>query len=841
MLLAAWLLLLSALTLLTAGITYSDSVALGGMHRALLDGPASARSIDVAATSPLDGVVTLDATVSGILAGALGQSGGEVDLIATADPYAPVGTDAEDSSRLVRIASMAGIEGHARLAAGQWPAPAQTPMQASLSDAAANALGLKIGDSLALASRQHPDLVQDVVVTGIWQPDASDPYWLERKLELDGVEQVGPFTTRGPLVVTEADLLARTVSGQAALEWRALPAIERIRVDDIGTLRDQVASAGDRLRAALPRSQGITVSSDLPAALDDIGHAVVVSRGGVLLLTVEFAVLAGYAVVLVAGTLADRRKTETALLRSRGAHSGHLLTLALGEGLLLVGTAALLAPILAVAIVSAIVANGSLAPVGADVTLSSTALLVTVLAALGCLVALLLPALGPAAMPAGVRAALGRSGGRTLGQRLGIDLVLLVLAGLAIWQLRLYGAPLTRDARGALGLDPLLVAAPAIGLLAGAVVATRFMPRIAELLERLAGGARGVVAPSSTRQLARRPLRSTRAALLLILAAALGTFAAVYQATWMRSQNQQAAFQAPTDARVIVSDYPQLPSWAVGPAYRALPGVTAAAPVVRQALEVGRVVRRGQLMGIDPAAAAGMSELARESSEPAIADLLAGLAPTPEADSGTVLPGTAARMAVTVDAALAPTDGSLPPTEDAGRITISTIIANADGVHRIDGASTTLTGSGVRLEVPLSVAVGDTAVTPSADSRLLGIELHVSGPSGVPIGGTLAVTGLSVLDAGSGAWSDVPFDPVQPAWAWTRLSDQGASPYEPLESAPARSISETVRRGHRRSSPSPVRRPSLTGWRQRALQPRLCRPSSMRVSWPRRRPRSATW
>ena len=55
-----------------------------------------------------------------------------------------------------------------------------------------------------------------------------------------------------------------------------------------------------------------------------------------------------------------------------------------------------------------------------------------------------------------------------MAQRLGIDLALVVLAIVALWELRLYGAPLTRNARGVLGVDPLLVAAPAIGLLAGA-------------------------------------------------------------------------------------------------------------------------------------------------------------------------------------------------------------------------------------------------------------------------------------------------------------------------------------------------------------------------------------
>ena len=51
-----------------------------------------------------------------------------------------------------------------------------------------------------------------------------------------------------------------------------------------------------------------------------------------------------------------------------------------------------------------------------------------------------------------------------------------------------------------------------------------------------------------------------------------------------------------------LSDYPDLPGWAVGSAYRAVPGVTAATPVSSQSLDVGRTVRDGRLVGLDPGA-----------------------------------------------------------------------------------------------------------------------------------------------------------------------------------------------------------------------------------------------
>jgi hypothetical protein len=43
---------------------------------------------------------------------------------------------------------------------------------------------------------------------------------------------------------------------------------------------------------------------------------------------------------------------------------------------------------------------------------------------------------------------LSRQVGRTLPQRLGVDLVLVALAVIGLWQLRLYGSPLTANAAG---------------------------------------------------------------------------------------------------------------------------------------------------------------------------------------------------------------------------------------------------------------------------------------------------------------------------------------------------------------------------------------------------------
>jgi hypothetical protein len=158
-----------------------------------------------------------------------------------------------------------------------------------------------------------------------------------------------------------------------------------------------------------------------------------------------------------------------------------------------------------------------------------------VLAAVLCVAALALPALRSGAVTSTV-AARGRPRPQSFVQTARVDLALAALALLAYWQLRRYQGPVVESVQGRLGIDPLLIAAPALGLLAGAVLALRVVPAAATLVERLAAAARGMVAALGTRELARRPHRYARSALLLTLALAIGLFASAYSRTWLASQ-----------------------------------------------------------------------------------------------------------------------------------------------------------------------------------------------------------------------------------------------------------------------------------------------------------------
>ena len=793
--LAAWLLLVCATTLLATGVVYGDAVASGGLHRALLTAPPATRALEVSLATEPARIEGLDRTIRPEVSRAMAATGGDVVRVGSSGSFADPSVPADAVTELTTFLSIDGLDQRVPLIAGAWPQAGREPLEASVSDVAAAQLGVGVGDRVELVSRLDATLTESVVITGIWAMDPADGLFLGEELVTTGTTSGGSYTTRGPLVVQESDLLALG-SGRSRVEvsWRGIPAIDALRVDDVDGLRNGANGLAARLRGVVPSNTSPRVTTGLPALLDDVGRSVLVSRSGVILLTIQFAVLAGYAVVLVAGMLVERRRSEIALMRSRGASGLHLIVMAVLEAALLAVPAAALAPFLALGVVALLGAVGPTAGLGLtdSASIGESAVVVSALAGLACIVALTLPTLAVSASPAGARAAQGRQARTTLAQRLGLDLALVAVAGVALWQLRLYGAPLTTNARGTLGLDPLLVAAPAIGLVGGAVLALRVVPRIAELGERLLTRGRGLVGSLGGRQLARRPLRYTRAALLLMLASALGTLAAAHAATWTRSQSDQAAFRAVADVRASASDYSPLPSWAAGPRYRAIPGVISAAPIAIASVDVGRTIRGGTLGALNREALLTLPRIPRNGhpmsdSRTPLEELRDGGFEVPSLP----LPGNPARIAITLDAAFE-ADPALSIDQIPGGspgLRVDVVLRDGDGrLFRPGAAQGTLTEAGQRLVVNLADPDAP-GLTPVAGLTLDAIELTFSAPDGVAMFGTADLVSLEVSDAADGdaGWTPIELPSEASAWRWMSLEANASSQaYTPPAGEPGR-------------------------------------------------------
>jgi len=784
---ATWLVILCATALVAIGVMYGDAVAKTGLDRILADQPGTATSVVVQIRASGDELPDVESKIERQVGRILGWTGGELRTITQSETYAlPAPDDADALQPLALFGSYEGIEEHATLVDGAWPTNGAEPMQVAISQPVAEALDLGVGDELSLTSQRGGDRTIEIQVAGVWQVnDAADPYWHSDALDLTGTTQSAGFATHGPFVVGRNDLIGRTASGDLALEYRALPAFSGLAVDDVNWMRSDTAALERRLQDELGERAHFQVTTGLDEILESANTSLLVSRSGVVVLTIQFAVLAGYALLLVAGLLVEQRRVETALLRSRGAGTAHIVAMSIIEALILVVPAVVAAPWLAVGVLDLLNVGGPLADAGIRISphVTDTVIIAAAIAGLACIVGLVLPALGAGRGLAMVRQTISRQGNRTLAQRLGIDLALVVLAGIGLWQLRQYGAPLTESVRGSIGLDPLLVAAPAIGLLAGAILALRIVPLAAELAERLLSGRRDLVAALGARQLSRRPLRYTRAALLLMLASALGTFAGAYASTWTQSQADQSAYRTASDVRIEVAGFPDLPRWAIGQAYRSVDGVDAAIPVARESFDVQD--GSGAILALAAAEAAGRMSFRPDLADQPIDDLMGRLEGGGPPAAGVPLEGEPVGFTVGVTSELENVlvdDTSVPFSPGLRGITPKVVVRDADGtVLTIPGQRMAVGLGGQSADVSLSADLAEgTTIQPAYPLELLGVQLDVELPAGAVGTGEVRLDRLASVDS-SGEATDISVAGVDPLVATESNPVTGFGAADPAE------------------------------------------------------------
>ncbi|MDQ0910465.1 hypothetical protein QFZ22_006450 [Streptomyces canus] len=476
-----------------------------------------------------------------------------------------------------------------RLVEGRLPGRADGRVEVALPQAAARALDLGPGARFTLTDRLRGPAVR-VTVTGLYRPvRADDPYWLLDDLHGRGIKQLD-FTTYGPLLADPGVLADGTVSVGAS-GWLASADFATVTTARSDVLRETAVAGNAALRKESSLGGATTASTSLPEVLDRTDRSLLVSRSTLLIVALQLVLLAGCALLLVAGLLSSERTGESRLLLARGASRGRIAGLAALEAALLALPALLCAPLLAAPLTRTLAGRGPLARIGLHLEVPAVGRagvwLVAAAVALGCALAVTLPALTSSFARGRARALPGAV-------RAGADLGLLAVAGVAYFQLSHQTSGAVTDDLphsrlrssggtpiGVLGVDPLLVAAPALALLAGTVLTLRLLPPLARLAERRATGGRGLTAALAGWQIARRPMRGAGPVLLLVLAMALGMLAIGQGASWDRSQSDQADFRAGAPVRVLTSGDAGLGRTEE---YAAVAGVRRAAPAARSEL-----------------------------------------------------------------------------------------------------------------------------------------------------------------------------------------------------------------------------------------------------------------
>jgi len=766
---AAFLITLLASVLLAAGPIYSSAASEAGLRRALADAPVADANVTVSVYDTAAQAPALDSQIKTELQRVIAPVGGSIlrdwrGSATLALPGPPVG-EAGDQAIL---GFLDGLSDHATLVEGDWPAAGSSPsgpIQAVVVDAVAQQLRLAVGDELSLVAHpsDHPSVVRARLV-GIFAIDAvADPYWNGDAQLVAGIEESGGHHYFGPFLTTSTDLLAHVGADSIHMEWHVFPNFERLTVDEVGQLRSRLEALPQHLQTAT--GEASYVSTGLLSILGDAERSLLVSRTGVLLLIAQLAILAAYAIVLTASLLVDHRRIDTALLRSRGAGPPQVALLALAEGLLLAIPAVVAAPWLAVAAVRVLDVVGPLADASLHIEprVALDSYLAAAAAGLVCVGLLVLPAVLAARRFAAEQSGLSRQETRSFGQRMGLDIALLAVTGIALWQLRLYGAPLTRTVKGSLGLDPLLVAAPAIGLLAGGVLALRILPLLAQAIEAAVSRRRDLVASLGSWQLARRPLRYTRSALLLMLALSMGVFAVSYAATWSTSQHDQAEYQSGADVRVVpATSTGALPAWALPGAYAGLASVEEVSPVERLADGISfAAAGSADLLALD-ADRSDVVLFRSDESTASLAEMMADLRKGRLEPHLAVLPEDADYLRIVPRIEIGSGDV---------RVSASAIVRDGHGLfYRVESSLAPISGptlvTGLVLGLEPTAGQGADVVTQpvrrlDGPVELAGLGIEVWLPEAAAT--TEGVVGVAEVSAGAhpgGPWSDVPLPSV---------------------------------------------------------------------------------
>ncbi|MEU5834173.1 FtsX-like permease family protein [Streptomyces diacarni] len=721
----------------TAASTHSDAYALPSSLR-----PGADARDRAAGTSRPSG--TPDTSGASSAAGAAGASGSS-------------GASEDDKPALTRFATF--DPARVRMIDGSWP---HTPragehtVAAAVPQRAAERLSLHPGDTLRVTSRLEGPPDVRVEVTGVYAPASpSSPYWTWLDPLAGQGMTVSDFTTYGPLAVpdgafADGDGAAEEAHGAGGALWPAetrwqadadFAGLDTSRLDALGA---DVAKAADRIGAS-PLTPHAVATTDLPELLDSLTRSLLVMRSTLLIAALPLVLLTGLTLLLVAQLLHTERAPHTALLRARGASRTRVCALAAAEALLLALPAALAAPLLAGPAVRWQAAHGALARAGVEPGggMPAGGWWVAAATALGCALLIAAPTLrarGRAgeedpesrATRGGPRTPARRRTAATL-LRGGADLALVALAAVAYWQLERrsdgtgvlsarQGSGARGASGGALGIDPVLVAAPALALLAGTVLVLRVLPLAARLGERFATRGRGLAAALAGWQLSRRPLRGAGPALLLVLAVATGVFAVGQGASWDRSQDDQADFRTGADLSVSGSTAPPL---AQGGLFTGLHGVEQVAPLARASFSTAGD-RTAQLLATDARTAGeGVLRLRDDLADEPLSRLLRPLAGEDRTQTGVRLPKDTKklRLRVRLESERASPGGE---QRAPGTDTLSLTVEDRFGVpYRIplgdvpdDGEAHTL-----------SAALAQDGGTPAGPVRLTGIDVSYRAPA----------------------------------------------------------------------------------------------------------------
>lgn len=437
-----------------------------------------------------------------------------------------------------------------------------------------------------------------VRVVGIWEPVVpNDPFWngLQIDVNLVHVEVDYPVFLDQPAFLRAFTSLPDVETRQ---HWIYYTVPQRITTHNMGEVATSIGTLRTQLATAL-NSRHIVNGAVLTSLVQNVHDEEQQLALLALPLYVVAAQVVGLAllfVMAIAGLVVEGEAGQIATLESRGTSGAQLVGSFAVVGALCAVLAALAGPWLAgklaVALIGAFVPATTLAEAG--VTTAYLAQVAAPATAVGPAVAGALLGLGTVVLAVRRAARLdvlafrreqGRYARRSVWRRYYVDVQVAVVCVLAFVDLGMFGGLGAREQVGSSTQSPVLLAAPGLLLLAGALALVRVFPYAVELGVRLAARMRGATALLAFAQVARNPVGPSRLTLLLALAVGLGLFGLVFDSSLSRNAADRASYTAGADLRLIQgSAEPGAMDQRLQSRLRALPGVQSLTPAYRDQL-----------------------------------------------------------------------------------------------------------------------------------------------------------------------------------------------------------------------------------------------------------------
>ena len=451
------------------------------------------------------------------------------------------------------------------LEAGTWPDTSDdtgSPMQVVVDQTGSKILEIGIGDTFTIfpsSQTQQLGSTTDVVVVGIFsRADPDSDYWNGREGDFSYVDQRWSIV---PLFTTESNITVKLADSYDGLytntTWLVNMDPRKIHAGDVNQLIRTIHNIRSETATSLVHG---TISVKLDRLLEAHEKELTVSRIPLLLMVFLVSGVLVYHLLLISNLTIKSRSSEIAILKSRGAGNWQLATLILIEGLVLSIPAIVLGVFLSPIIADVL---GSLFFQASQTEKTSLTLLSSGIGILGALLAVSVLTLSTFIVSRKGIVEFRQTGSRPAQtpfiQRYYLDVLFLIVVGILWWQAHNKGSFIIQSQTSdTLSIDYSLLIAPIAGFISISLLVLRFFPVIVAIIAKLLEPVAPIWAVHGARKVSRDPIVPGSLVVLIMLATSLGVIGSSFSSTLLKSQSDQAMYQAGSDIRITHRSSPSI-------------------------------------------------------------------------------------------------------------------------------------------------------------------------------------------------------------------------------------------------------------------------------------------